>query len=250
MIGAACGAVALALIAGIIMSWSRGAWLGLIIALLAVAALRSRRTFLLASTGVLLVLLVLVLFGAGWLPESIQGRVADLSGYLNPPDPSRTEITDENFSVLERLAHWRAGWCMFESAPWLGVGIGNYGVSYARCPQPHWYEPLGHAHNVFINFLAETGVLGFGTFLAFWAGLALYLVRFSRMSGSPWVKATTLGLLGTWSYLTVHSVFDNLFVQHLQLQLALILAALPALARPLSGHEARPALVPVVSGTI
>jgi len=140
---------------------------------------------------------------------------------------------------------------MFERAPWLGVGIGGYSVTYARCPQPHWYEPLGHAHNVFINFLAETGVLGLGTFLAFWLALALYLVRFSRTSDSPWAKAAAVGLLGTWSYLTVHSVFDNLFVQHLQLQLALMLAALPAIARPAGGRtQSRPVPEPAVAGAI
>ena len=76
------------------------------------------------------------------------------------PDPAATEITDQNFSVLERLAHWQAGIRMFNGAPWLGIGIGNYGVVYPSFALPHWYDPLGHAHNLYINFLAETGILG------------------------------------------------------------------------------------------
>ena len=36
--------------------------------------------------------------------------------------------------------------------------------------------------------------------------------------------ALAIGVLGSLIYLTVHSIFDNLFVQHMQLQLALLLA--------------------------
>jgi O-antigen ligase len=226
LLGVALSAVAAALAGGILMSWSRGAWLGLAAALVAVAGLRNWRTAV--ATGALVGALALALgvFGTAWLPAPIEGRVADLGAYFSVPDPARTEINDENFSVLERLAHWDAGWRMFSDSPWLGVGIGNYGVSYARYPQPHWYEPLGHAHNVFINFLGETGILGLTAFLAFWLSVARLAWRTGWSAGSRWNAALALGVLGAWAYLTVHSLFDNLFVQHLQLQLALLLAAL------------------------
>ncbi|MEZ4640966.1 MAG: O-antigen ligase family protein [Caldilineaceae bacterium] len=48
---------------------------------------------------------------------------------------------------------------MWESHPWVGVGPGNYAVVYpdvrlslGRC--------TGHAHNVYLNILAESGLLG------------------------------------------------------------------------------------------
>jgi O-antigen ligase len=118
---------------------------------------------------------------------------------------------------------------MFEDSPWLGVGIGNYAASYARYPQPHWYEALGHAHNMFINFAAETGILGLSAFLVFWIGIAIFAAQIG-WSRFGWISALAIGVLGIWTYLTVHSLFDNLFVQHAQLQLALLLAALAALS--------------------
>jgi O-antigen ligase len=223
---------AAALAAGILMSWSRGAWLGLAAALVAVVALRNWRTAALTAALIVALAFVVGVAGAAWLPSSITGRVADLGAYFSAPDPARTEINDENFSVLERLAHWNAGLRMHDDAPWLGVGIGNYGASYSRYPQPHWYEPLGHAHNVFINFLAETGVIGLGAFLLFWLSVARSAWRAGWRSRDPWNAALALGVLGAWVYLTVHSLFDNLFVQHLQLQLALLLAALQASDEP------------------
>lgn len=221
----------LALVAGIFMSWSRGAWLGLAASLLTVFGLTSRRSAVIALVAVAALVLVIAVAGIGWLPDSIEGRVQDLGSYTGNLDAAHTEITDENFSVLERLAHWRAGRLMFETAPWFGVGIGNYSANYGQYALPYWYDPLGHAHNAFINFLAETGILGLGTFLSFWLASAWTLVRCVWRGCQAWEKALAVGLVGTWMYLTIHNLFDNLFVGHMQLQLALLLAAFFAVRR-------------------
>jgi len=226
-LGLACGSIALALMAGIGMSWSRGGWLGLAAGLVVVIGLRNRRAATLTIIALLVLALVVVLVGTGWLPNIISARLNDLGNYFVAPDPSRVEITDANFSVLERLAHWQIGLRMFDDHPWLGVGIGNYAVAYTQYALPHWYEALGHAHNVYINFLAETGVLGTGAFAVFWLGAAWLAWRtVARSTGNR--AALAIGLLGTLTYLSVHNLFDNLFVQHMQLQLALLLSGLVA----------------------
>lgn len=225
--GLACGAAAAALIAGIGMSWSRGGWLALVAALAVVGGLRNRRTALLVLTLGGALALIVGLTGVAWLPGPIAGRLQDLGDYFGGPDPARTEINDANFAVLERLAHWRAGLDMFADRPWLGVGIGNYSVAYADYALPHWYEPLGHAHNIFINFLAETGAVGGATFLLFWLAtwrLTWQVGRRAAARGDQFAAALALGVAGSLTYLTVHGMFDNLFVQHMQLQLALMLA--------------------------
>lgn len=214
-----------ALGAGILMSWSRGAWIALTASMVVVAGLRSRRSTAAIFAAALLLVLLTALLGTGWLPDSIVARIGDLGNTIVGSDLAQTEITDANFSVLERLAHWQAGIGMFEDHPWLGVGIGNFGVTYAAYAPPHWYEPLGHAHNIFINFLAETGTLGLGTFGIFWLGIG-WLTWRQAVRGNGYQRALALGILGTWIYLNTHSVFDNLFVQHIQLQLALLLAVL------------------------
>jgi O-antigen ligase len=249
-----CSGVALACVLGIGMSWSRGSWLGLGAALVAVVGLRNRRSAGVALVLLLALVLVVALFGTGWLPTAIVDRLADpstgsgqaLGDYLIGPDPARTEITDANFAVLERLAHWQAGLRMFDDHPWLGVGIGNYGVAYARYALPHWYDALGHAHNVYVNFMAETGALGAGAFMIFWLAAAWQALQrgwrrtrkaeVTRMNlesprereneGFGFRRALAVGVLGTLVYLTVHNLFDNLFVQHIQLQLALLLGGI------------------------
>ncbi|MEJ5197969.1 MAG: O-antigen ligase family protein [Anaerolineae bacterium] len=222
LIGTACGGTTLLLAVGIGMSWSRGGWLALGVALAVVAGLHLRRAALAAAA---VVAVIVVTVGTAWLPTAIAGRVSDLGNYLAMPDPARTEINDDNFAVLERVAHWQAGLAMFDDHPWLGVGIGNYAVAYERYAPPHWYEPLGHAHNIYINFLAETGVIGAGMFGALWIGMWLVAWRRARTTSS-YRAALALGVLGTLAYLTAHNLFDNLFVQHMQLQLALLLACI------------------------
>jgi len=81
---------------------------------------------------------------------------------------------------------------------------------------------------VYINFLAEVGVIGFAAFMFFWLGLA-WLAGRAATNADGSISALGIGILGAWSYLSVHSMFDNLFVQHMQLQLALLLAILVAL---------------------
>jgi putative inorganic carbon (hco3(-)) transporter len=222
---AGCSAVAGTLAIGIILSWSRGAWLGLIAGAGTVLVFRSRRSAIIATGIAILGLLAILLFGMGWMPQTIMGRIGVLGSYLADADPGRTEITDANFAVLERLAHWQAGQRMFGDHPWLGVGIGNYASAYETYALPHWYVPLGHAHNVFINFLAETGAIGFLAFMIFWLGVA-WLAWRSAAHTVGYGRALGVGILGMWIYLSVHSLFDNLFVQHMQLQLALLMAML------------------------
>lgn len=74
---------------------------------------------------------------------------------------------NQTFSTAERLAHWIAGLRMFFDHPLLGVGIGNYPDAY-----PHYFvtiftDPLGHAHNYYINIAAETGSIGLIAYLLF-----------------------------------------------------------------------------------
>jgi O-antigen ligase len=228
LIGATCGAVSLALALGIVLSWSRGSWIALVAALGAVVWLRERRPVRAAALAGLVLAALLLVGAAGWLPPELSGRLSGLGGYLVAPNPARTEITDENFAVLERLAHWQAGVRMFEEHPWTGVGIGNYGAAYERHAPAHWYDALGHAHNVFLNFMAEMGLLGLAAFLLFWLA-AFRLTARSTRRHDGYEAALAAGVFGTLTYLTVHGLFDYLFVQHMQLQLALLLGSISAL---------------------
>jgi O-antigen ligase len=132
------------------------------------------------------------------------------------------EVTDANFAVLERVAHWQAALAMWTDHPWLGVGIGNYEVAYAAYALPQWPLPLGHAHNYYLNIAAEAGLLGLASYLILWGSALIRAWRATRRA-SGWYWGIALGVLGVLVHLSVHNVFDNLFVHGMYLHVAILL---------------------------
>jgi len=227
---AGCGAL---MLAALVMTWSRGAWLGFGAALaamvLAVVA-RSGRAAVLGTVFALLAAYILLAGGLTRLPPAIGQRFGDFGPYLGLTDVRGVEVTDANFAVLERMAHWQSALDMWTDRPWLGVGIGNYEPVYGRYALPLWPLPLGHAHNYYLNIAAETGILGLAAYLFLWGAALLSAWRVTRQT-SGWVWGVALGILGLLVHLSLHNLFDNLYVHAMYLQVALLLALLPILTR-------------------
>jgi putative inorganic carbon (hco3(-)) transporter len=230
------GVVAGCIAVGLIASWSRGAWLGALASTAIVLALFDKRTALALAVGALL-LSMAALLGAlnpSWIPAAISARVGDLPAYFGLVDVLTLEVNDDNFAVIERVAHWVAALRMWESALWLGVGPGNYATVYTSVALARWSDSLGHAHNIYLNVLGESGILGLAAFLFMWSSLVVWLVRIKRTSLPPqsWAYALAVGALGVLAHLAVHSFFDNLFVQGMYLHVALWLAAVAVAVSP------------------
>jgi O-antigen ligase len=214
------------------MSWSRGGWLGFAAAVLGIALAiiaRSGRTALLIAAVVMLLIYVALAGGLSLVPSSLLQRFGDFVPYLGSVDVRGLEITDANFAVLERMAHWKAALDMWTDHLWLGVGIGNYEIAYASYALPLWPLPLGHAHNYYLNIAAETGLLGIVAYLGLW-GAALFLVWRALRQASGWSLGVALGVLGMLVHLAVHNLFDNLFVHAMYLQVAILLGIVSSIA--------------------
>ena len=208
------------MLAGLIMSWSRGALLGLVGgATLIVLRLRPR-----VWVTVVIALLMLVLAFPGLvaiLPEGVLQRLSDAVSYTGQ-DLTSVEITDDNFALVERAAHWVAAWRMFTARPWLGVGTGQYAAAYPSVALPRWEDPLGHAHNYYLNVLAEGGLLGLTAYVLF--ALASLATAWRSAGQEPaWRRGLALGALGMLGHLLVHSLFDNLYVHEMYLLVAILL---------------------------
>ena len=240
-----CGVL---MLAAIIMSWSRGAWLGfgagLLVMALAVVVHSGRAAVLAVVLGALLVY-ALLSGGLARLPMSIVQRFSDFLPYLGVMDVRGAEVTDANFAVLERMAHWQSALAMWTERPWLGVGIGNYEVVYARYALPLWGVPLGHAHNYYLNVAAEAGALGLFAYLFLW-GTALVSVWRSLWRTLDWQWGVALGVLGILVHLGIHNLFDNLYVHGIYLHLAILLGVIGSYAGKRNPARNRPALGAVV----
>ena len=136
-----------------------------------VASGKSRRLLVLG------IILAAVLAGSLAFAPRVQERMdaaeVDVSKYLNQHAATSLGI---------RLELWRRTLPMIASAPWFGLGLGEWPREYQRqtrdLPNFEAYR-MGHPHQEALVLLAETGLVGFGVFIY----LLLLLAR--HMRGMP-----------------------------------------------------------------
>ncbi len=214
------------LAAGMLMSWSRGGWLGLVSSVAVIAIALPKQT----RRGLLLLVtiggLIAALWFAGLIPASVVERLAtSTQEFFAFEDVRGVDIDPANYAVVERLAHWQAGLNMATAHPWVGVGFGNYEIVYPDYRLMNWSEPLGHAHNYYLNILAELGIIGLLGYGKVWF-TTIRLSWKGRRHPDRLSRFICIGLLGSWAYLAIHSLFDNLYVNNLFLHIGLMLGLL------------------------
>ncbi len=223
--------------AALLASWSRGAWLGAAAAIGTMLLLLPRRRLTGAVLALAVIAVTWVAIQSGLLPGSIVDRLTGFTDYVQFQDVRGVDITSANYAVIERMAHWQAAINMADKHPWLGVGLGNYEAAYADYALINWPYPLGHAHNIYLNLLAETGVLGLATYLAFWLSIMVLTARILGHAPYP-QRGLALGLMGAWVHLSVHQLVDKLYVNNIYLHLGALLGLL-LLVRTLADSPAR-----------
>ena len=235
---------------GIVLSLSRGAWLGLAISLGVMALAWSPRARKLIVPLAASIVLIVALAMLGLLPQNLAARITSVTDNFGVFDVRSVVLTSENFAVVERMAHWQAGWEMFRDYPFLGVGPGNYPAVYERYYIAPWREALGHAHNYYLNMAAEAGMPGLLALLltlglAFRALLrriraadaslpladadgAATTARDTTIALDPpfspvFARVLALGLLGSLAMFSIHNLFDNLLVHGVGIQVGALL---------------------------
>ena len=157
-----CGLIFLLSLAAFIMINTRGAWLALaiVLAFIIVYRLRSPKKILVAT-------LICAVLGGMFLIASPK-TFNRLTTLFNP--------TSEQ-SVSERFLMWKSAIHAIEDNPLTGVGFGNYEAAYRETyildEAKERFQ--GHAHNVYLQFWAETGLPG----LILFCGLFGYILRWS-----------------------------------------------------------------------
>lgn len=213
---------AVTLTIALLMSWSRGAWLGYAAGFATLAFFWPKRQW----QGVAIVALGgMLLFGA-WqvdlIPASISTRLTTTVEEFRLGDVRGVDINDTNYAVLERLAFWQAAVNMAQDHPWLGIGFGNYAAAYPDYSLINWTTPLGHAHNYYLNLLAETGILGILAYTVVWVTILWQNMVLLRQLTWP-NRGIALGLLGAWIALTVHHLVDKLYVNNIYVHIGAML---------------------------
>ncbi len=109
-------------------------------------------------------------------------------------------------SNIERIKNWQQGWEVFSNNIWTGVGIGNYSIYLY--PTIEYRTPV-YAHNLYLDIGAEMGVLALIAWLLLIGVTMWQLYRFSRKTRDNFQRAISLGLIGSLTWFSVHSIFDT-----------------------------------------
>jgi O-antigen ligase len=128
-------------------------------------------------------------------------------------EDTKTSSYLEYIAFSQRFIYWQAAYNMYESHPILGVGLGNYAFFFEDNLPDRPYNTVPEilkvvtqsqrtgrlitSKNLFARLVAETGLAGIATFMAFLLaviGCALYLWLSDRMNEKFWGAAGLLGL--------------------------------------------------------
>lgn len=218
----------------LLFSWSRGAWLGFAAGTAVLIAFWPRRLTWVPLLVLALLLVLVMAYSAGLVPAALSERLAGFAADFRLGDVRGVDINDANYAVLERLAHWQSALAMARENLWLGVGFGNYGAVYAAYDLLNWPDALGHAHNYYLNLLAETGMIGLLAYALLWLAIIWRTLYVLRRAEWP-ARGLALGLLAVWTAVAVHHLVDKLYVNNIYIHLGVLLGLLELLGLQVDG---------------
>ena len=194
----AAGIAAAVMTGTVFLSGSRGGMLALTVefVLFAILVARQKRGPRFAAiVGVFALILVGML---AWLGgKELRGRISSIS------KETRYEISGGMRSNIDRDAL-----VMFRHKPVLGWGLGTFPVVYPQFRSFYTNFFVNEAHNDYLQFLTETGLLGFAVVV--WYLVLFYRTAFPKIGNwmSSVTSAVSLACVLACTGILVHSLFD------------------------------------------
>jgi O-antigen ligase len=197
-------AAAAALVVLILLTQSRGVFIGLVLGFGPVLLASARQ-----RPGVAFLLVIVAAVSSTFIPEAVWTRIGGIGKLTSTATISQA---DPEGSAAQRWEIKKTGYAIFKDHAFTGVGLGCYPLANAR------YAPkLGSrdTHDTYLNIAAELGLPG----LLLWLGLvASVFRRWWRVSGESrrpslaiqagWVERAIIafliaGFFGTYSGITM-----------------------------------------------
>jgi putative inorganic carbon (HCO3(-)) transporter len=201
-------------IVGIIFSYTRAAWLSLIMAIGILILVLLKINF--KTVGLALASITLIFFMyQDQIIYSLSKNTQDSSENFMENIQSMTNISSDA-SNLERLNRWNSAIKMYKEKPLIGFGPGTYQFQYGVFQK--YAETtiistndgsMGNAHSEYLGPLAEQGLPGMLFFIFIVIGFSIFALNLHRNMPKGDMKVIVLAsYLGLFTYFT-HGILNN-----------------------------------------
>jgi O-antigen ligase len=195
----------------LVLTFSRGGWLGFVLAMLVFFLLKDRRA-----------LFMLLLFGAVgifFLPESILERAASIGNLQESSTAYRLSIWTASLRII--ADYWVSG---------IGPGLPTFAMVY-----PYFSLAAGmayHSHNLFLQLVVEMGIMGLAAFLwMMWVFIRVGLQSWRKIQ-DPYLKNLLIGLIAGMAGFLLQGMTDYVWYSpRIILTFWLMLGLMSALVR-------------------
>jgi hypothetical protein len=136
--------------------------------------------------------------GAAVAGNSIERTAPPTDIHIVQPAPVRFDL-------------WRAALLMTVENPLLGVGPDNFRWQYGTYAGLNEWNTDIHANNLYFEWLADTGVIGFAAFMWLSTMLLIDLIRGLRAASNPSHALLILGCFASITLWFVHGIFDSFY---------------------------------------
>jgi O-antigen ligase len=172
----------------LIATFSRGAWLGIIIFSLIFGLLKNFKIIIFVFLFIIFMFLT---------SETVNKRISDL---YDPPATS---------SIYWRIERWTENYQSFIQKPLLGHGSGTELVVYEK--DHGFYSKNNYTHNDLIKNAIETGIMGTLSYLFLIFSTLFTLIKIHLKTESSFLKNFSLVVLSVFIALNAFSMTSNIF---------------------------------------
>ncbi len=198
--------IALSSIFALYITYSRGAVLGLLTALVIWFAVIIYKNLDNKKFIIFLILLLLVVatISISFFPDNLLNKF------------SKIHDIESNWSLKTRVIMWESSISMIKENPFLGIGIGNFGPDFLEFIEksnieiPKREYRHDHPHNLFLFIGVEQGIFSLALFLLMY--YKVYLMAFANVNRYKSITKSSLYglvLIGQLSSLFIHSLVDT-----------------------------------------
>jgi putative inorganic carbon (HCO3(-)) transporter len=202
------GSLAL-LIAALVMTHTRGAWIGFAAGGALILGCRQKRLLLALPVAAVAIFLA--------APEAVRMRIHSI-------------IDPQDVTSRERLYMWGSGVQIVRDHPWTGVGINGVKGVYQAYKHPNAVrDQRGHLHNNLFQIAAERGLIGVACWLWIWVVFyrQAWTIFRGLKPGTPRASALVVGSLASITGFHVAGLFEFTFGDSEVIMLVYFLMALP-----------------------